>query len=124
MPGRLRRQRKQNPDRQSATSASVQAPTICLPISPTASRRCTCSASRKNPAPTWGVSAGAVALEGGQGLPKITIQLPGEKLAQPGSLTLALLVRTYLANQLIGDVEAEAVRTASVARRVIWCVVT
>ena len=34
-------------------------------------------------------------------------------------LTLALLVRTYFANQLIGDVEAEAVRTASVARRVI-----
>ncbi len=34
-------------------------------------------------------------------------------------LTLALLVRTYFANQLLGDVEAEAVRTASVARRVI-----
>ena len=34
-------------------------------------------------------------------------------------LTLALLVRTYFATQLIGDVEAEAVRTASVARRVI-----
>ena len=34
-------------------------------------------------------------------------------------LTLALLVRAYFANQLIGDVEAEAVRTASVARRVI-----
>jgi HAMP domain-containing protein len=34
-------------------------------------------------------------------------------------LMLALLVRTYFANQLIGDVEAEAVRTASVARRVI-----
>jgi signal transduction histidine kinase len=34
-------------------------------------------------------------------------------------LTLALLVRTYFANQLLGDVEAEAVRTAVVARRVI-----